>query len=225
MELINNRPVIISMGVGDWYPVGIDRLERSLIFEGYAGDMIFHRELPEGWRSHSENPYGFKIDAFDEAFNANRIALWLDASFWAIKNPHPIFDIINERGIFAFKTGYNCAQTCSDKALQWAGFSRDEAEKLPEIASGAVGLNIENPNGKRMFELWKEGRDLGLFKTNRLKDPKDSADPRFVHARQDQSILSLAIHKLGIKFDYQDYVAYYGSGFNKEKCLFFICGL
>lgn len=226
MELSKNWPFIICTGIGGWYPVGVERLSRSLVFNGYAGGFIGHTSLPEGWESHEDNPYAFKIHAFEEAFSRNaKLVLWLDASFWCIKTPHPIFDIIVEHGVFAFKTGYNCAQTCSDASLKWAGFSRDEAELLPEIASGAVGLNLDNPNGKAIFDLWKDGKNMGLFKTSRELDKKDSTDPRFLHARQDQSILSLAIHKLGIKFNYTDYVSYYGSGYDKEKCLFFIGGL
>lgn len=226
MDLTGTKPYIICTGIGGWYPVGVERLQRSLIFNGYAGNMIMHKELPEGWESHSDNPYGFKINAFEEVFNAGgNIALWLDSSFWCIKNPHELFDIISDNGIFAFRTGYNCAQTCSDKALEWANFNRDEAELLPEIASGAVGINISNPNGKDIFKLWQEGKELGLFKNSRSHDYNDSADPRFIHARQDQSILSLAIHRLGVKFEYNDYVAYYGSGYDKDKCLFFIGGL
>jgi len=226
MDLTGIKPIIISAGIGGWYKSGIDRLENSLVFNGYAGNTMFWRdEYPEGSPSHADNPYAFKIFAFKEAFKKSNISLWLDASFWCIKTPHILFDIISDNGVFGFKTGYNCAQTCSDSALKWAGFSRDEAELLPEIASGAVGLNLDNPHGKGIFELWQEGCELGLFKTNRLYDEKDSSDIRFLHGRQDQSILALAIHRLGIKFDYQDYVSYYGTNYNKEKCLFFINGL
>lgn len=226
MDLTGIKPVIISCGIGGWYKAGIDRLENSLNFNGYAGETIFWRDkYPEGSPSHADNPYAFKIYAFEEAFKKSRIVLWLDASFWCIKTPHVLFDIVSEFGVFGFRTGYNCAQTCSDAALEWAGFTRDEAEFLPEIASGSVGLNLNNPNGKGVFDLWKQGCELGLFKNNRLRDNADSSDSRFVHARQDQSIFALAIHKLGLKFDYVDYVAYYGSGYDKEKCLFFINGL
>jgi hypothetical protein len=227
MDLTNNKPIIISVGVNGWYPAGIDRLERSLIMHGYAGDYRFWKnEYPLLSPSHEENPYAFKIYAFEEAIAmGKKIILFLDSSFWCIKTPHEIFDIINDNGVFGFRTGYNCAETCSDAALQWAGFSRDEAEKLPEIASGMVGLNMDNPNGKRVYELWKQGCEFGLFKNNRIKDPLDSTDYRFIHARQDQSIWSLAIHMVGLDINYTDYCSYYGTGYDPDKCLFFINGL
>jgi hypothetical protein len=187
---------------------------------------MYKGEYPPNSPKHNDNPYGFKIHAIEEAIRTkHRICLWLDSSFWCIKTPHVLFDIINEFGVFGFRTGYNCAQTCSDAALAWADFTRDEAELLPEIASGAVGLNLDNPDGAKVWALWKEGYELGLFKTNRSKDDKDSADPRFIHARQDQSIYSLAIHKAGLKFEYRDYISYYGTGYDPDRCMFFIGGL
>jgi len=147
MDNIGNT-CIISAGIGGWYAQGVSRLERSLMFHGYAGQVLTWKdEYPEGCPTHEENPYAVKIFAFNEAFNRGyKCVMWLDASLWAIKNPHHIFDIINDNGIFAFRSGYNCAQTCTDNLLYYAGFSRDEAEQLPEIASGMVGINIDNPN-------------------------------------------------------------------------------
>ena len=136
--------------------------------------------------------------------------------------------MLSDNGVIGFRTGYNMAQTSSDAALEWAGFTRDEAEQLPEIASGMVGLRMDNDNGKKVFQLWKEGMELGLFKTNRNHDINDSADSRFVHARQDQTLYSLAIHRCGLYIDDYDYVAYYNAektGYNKDKCCFFIGGL
>ncbi len=229
MENIN-KAVIVSTGHGGWYSKGVSRLENSLVHHGFAGRTMFWKdEYPPNSPSHNDNPYAFKIYEFEAAMaKGATVILHLDASFWCIQNPHKLFDLISDKGVIGFRTGYNMAQTSSDAALEWAGITRDEAEQLPEIASGMVGLRMDNPHGKMVFDLWKEAMLLGLFKTNRLHDIRDSADPRFIHARQDQTLYSLAIHKLGLNIDDADYVAYYNSGnpgYNKEKCLFFIGGL
>jgi len=222
-----DKAVIVSTGKNGWYRKGVDRLENSLVHHGFAGKTYFWKdEYPPNSPTHEENPYAFKIFEFDYAISQDAdVILHLDASFWCIQNPHKLFDLINDKGVIGFRTGYNMAQTSSDAALEWAGFTRDEAEQLPEIASGMVGLRMTNPNGKKVFELWKEGMELGLFKTNRLHDINDSADPRLVHARQDQTLYSLAIHRCGLNIDDVDYVAYYNNGkpgYNPDKCLFFI---
>jgi len=229
MDNIGNT-CIISAGIGGWYAQGVSRLERSLMFHGYAGQVLTWKdEYPEGFDSFEYDPYAIKIYAIRSAIKRGfSIFLWSDASIWAIKNPHPIFDIINEHGVFGFRTGYNCAQTCSDSALHWAGITRDEAEHIPETASGLVGLNLNNPNGREVWDLWSEGCDLGLFRTSRTHNIDESSDSRFLFSRQDQSIYSLAIHKAGINFLYEDYVSYYDGrqpeSYNK-KVLFLISGL
>lgn len=230
MDLTEQKPVIINVGVDGWYKSGSERLEKSLMFNGYAGDTIFWRNTyPPNCPTHKDNPYGFKVAAFREAFKRGYAnVMWLDCSFWAIQNPMPLFDIIVDKGIFAFRSGYNCAQTCPDNLLKEIGITRDEAEEIPETATGIVGINISNPDGKKVFDYWADLCDRGFFINNRAHDLKDSADPRFLHARQDQSAFSMALYKAGVSFLYQDYVAYYNGGnpgMDAKKCIFFIGGV
>lgn len=227
MDLTNNRPVFICSAIGGWYPAGLDRLERSLIFNGSAADFLFYKnEYPPYCPSHEDNPYAFKIYGFREAIRRNyKIMIHLDASFWAIQNPDKLFDIVVDEGLFGFRSGYNCAQTAPDNLLAYLGITRDEAEQIPETATGIVGINIENPNGKMVFDLWADLCDYGYFKNNRVHDPADSTDPRFLHGRQDQSAFSLALYKCGVSFLHQDYVAYHGTNFDESKCIFKIGGL
>jgi len=230
MDLISNKPCIISCGVGGWYPAGIDRMERSLIHHGYAGDMIFWRnEYPPYSLPHEENPYAFKVYAFKEAFRRGyKTVVWLDCSFWCIKHPMPLFDIIIENGVFAFRSGYNCANTCPDNLLDDVGIGRDFAETIPETATGIVGLHIDNPDAKKVFEYWEDFCNRGLFRNSRWHNMSESADPRFLFGRQDQSAFSMALYKADVSFLYEDYVAYYNNGkpgYNPDKCYFFIGGL
>jgi hypothetical protein len=229
MENID-KAVIVGTGKNGWYDKGIARLENSLIHHGFAGRTMFWKdEYPPFSPTHEELPYGFKIYEFEAAIESGaNVILHLDSSFWCIKNPHPLFDLISDKGVIGFRTGYNMAQTSSDAALEWAGISRDDAERLPEIASGMVGLRLDNPYGKEVYRLWKEAMQLGLSKNSRTHDFRDSTDPRMIHARQDQTLYSLAIHMVGMNIDDADYVAYYNgdkTGYNPDKCLFFIGGL
>lgn len=230
MDMTGTKPLIINCGVGGWYKAGSERLERSLIYHGYAGDMMFWRdEYPPGCPPHNENPYAMKIFAFKEAFRLGyKVVCWLDCSFWAIRNPTPIFDIINEHGNFAFRSGYNCAQTCPDNLLAAVGISRDQAEEIPETATGIVGINIDNPQGKAVFQYWSEFCDAGLFKNSRGHNLDESSDPRYLHGRQDQSAYSMALYKAGVNFNYLDYVSYYDHAKplkNTDKAYFLIGGL
>lgn len=226
MELQNARPVIVSAGIGGWYAKGVERLEKSLNFHGWPGDVITWKdEHPPGSLPHEANPYYFKIAAIRAVRNAGYThALWVDASFWAIQNPIPLFDFVNSNGIYTFRSGYTSAQTINDAALQRLDINRNDLDQQPEYASGCVGFNFNNPKGNALFDRWSEYMDIGLSKGSRMHDG-GSNDLRFLHHRQDQSCLSLAMYTLGYELNEPDFVSYYGSGYDPSKCLFFINGL
>ena len=231
MDLTGNpKPVIIAEGIGGWYSAGIDRLEKSLNYHGFAGDTLFWRnEYPPHSPNHNDNPYAFKIFGIREAIaRGYKTIIQIDCSFWCIKNPHPILDIIVEKGIFAFRSGYNCAETCPDNLLADVGITRDEAWDIPETATGIVGLHMDNPDAQKVFEYWADFCDRGLFINDRNHNLNDSADPRFKHGRQDQSAFSMALYKARVSFNYVDYVSYYDYKEplkNSDKAFFFIGGL
>ena len=226
MDLTNNKAVIICAGIGGWYSAGVRRLERTLNFEGWGGGIITWTKYPINCPTHEEMPYYMKIAAFEEAIRQGYThILWVDASFFAVNNPMKMFDIINEQGFWFFSSGYNLAQSVNDTALNFVGKTRDEAEQQTEWASGCVGINMENPNGKNLYEKWKFYMDSGLSKGSRLHD-NQSADARFLFHRQDQSCLNLAIWDLGLKNDrVEDMVSYKGTGYNSDKIIFFIQSL
>lgn len=227
MEMHNNKPCIVSVGVGSGYAVGVERLERSLIYNGNLSDTIFWKDdYPPDSFSHSENPYAFKVYAFQEAFNRGaRIALWCDASLYAIKDPMPIFDYVNDHGLYFFKSGYPISATATDKLLHYANLKREELVDVPEFATGCVGINISNPLGFKFFERWKEMMYEGMFKGSRNHDKHDSEHPLFKFSRQDQSAASIVLHEMGITTagENEDWCSYYPN--STDKTIFFIKGL
>lgn len=226
MELRTSKPVIICAGIGQWYPKGVERLEKSLLFHGWPADVITWKDIhPPASKPHGDSPYYFKIAAFEWAlYRQYTHILWVDASFWAIQNPMPIFDLVNIKGFFMFRSGYRLSQTVNDRALERLGLSRDELEETPEYASGIVGLNFNNPDARHLYTHWKSYMDEGLNLGSRNHDGQ-SQDERFLFHRQDQSCLSLAMYKLKLSIDEPDWVAYYGGGYDPRKCCFFINGL
>lgn len=230
MDLTTNpKPLIISVGVNGHYSAGIDRLERSLIYEGFGGDMHFWRTYPDGCPEHyGDYQYNFKPHAFQQMFNAGfKVVLWADSSFWAVRNPMPIFDYVNENGLYFFKSGYSLAETATDRLLRYADVERDDLEHVSEFATGLVGINIDNPKGKEFFGEWYKYMVDGMFGGNRFHDETDSADPRFRFSRQDQSAASMVLYKMGIKNcgEENDWQAYKNTGHNPERIIFFIGGL
>ena len=227
MEL-RNRPVIVSCGIGAGYGAGIDRLERSLHFHGWLGDTIFFKDYPEGCPHHSGvGQYNFKVYAINEAIKRGyKIILWLDASFYALRDPMPIFDYINEKGLYFFKSGYPLSATATDELIYYHGLEhRAMLTEVPEFATGAVGINIDNPLGSEFFRKWEQDCNQGLFGGNRVHDKRDSSHPLFKFSRQDQSSASAVLHKMGVKTAGEDrnWVSYYPT--ETKDTIFFIKGV
>lgn len=223
MESIH-KAVIINCGVNNWYGQGSRRLAKSLNFVGWAGDTIIYAdEYPPNSHVHEDIPYYMKIAAFEEAIRRGYThILWCDSSVFAVENPVKMFDIIDEQGYWFFSTGYNLAQSVNDHALAVAGLCRDEAEQKTEWASGLVGVNLNNPNGKNLYETWKYYMDAGLSQGSRLHD-NQSRDLRFLHHRQDQSCLGLSAWKHNLRNERGlDMVAYRHTNFNPSELIFFI---
>lgn len=227
MELTKAKICIINAGIGNWYATGTRRLKRSLNEVGFAGDILCWEDMyPPNSDSHENVPYYFKIAAFEWAlYRGYTHVLWCDSSFWAIKDPMPIFDIINDQGYYMFSTGYNMAETINDHALATLNINRNDVEPFTEWATGCIGINFENPIGRNLYKLWKDYMDMGLSIGSRNHD-NQSFDPRFKFHRQDQSCWSLACYQLKVINEKGlDYVAYYGTGYDPEKCIFFIRGI
>jgi hypothetical protein len=192
---------IINAAIGGWYPKGQQRLKESLEAQGFDGDFLAWN----GWPNHGFDKscnYNVKAAAFDEAIRKGYTEiLWLDCSVWAIKNPHPVFDIIKRDGYYFWRNGYNCAQECSDKCLDYFRVSRDQAEKWTIASTSMFGVDLNNPIGKEFIETWIQSARDRVFSGSRFHD-NQSQDPRFLWHRQDQSAASIILNKLGCKIHY-----------------------
>lgn len=210
---------------GNWYPKGQERLVRSLVFHGSAAD---HLTFKDTWPTPGYNtdcPYHIKPSAFEYAIEQGyRRILWLDCSVWAIKNPMPVWDVINSEGFYIWRSGYNAAQTCSDKCLEYFGVTRDEAEKIPDSNTSMFGVNMDNPTAEQFITRWIRAAKKGAFEGSRLHD-NQSSDPRFLFHRQDQSAATLIAHQLNLKLHNPgEYSAFYEPN-PPESVVFLMKGL
>lgn len=222
----SKKCIILTGAMGSWYPAGAKRLERSLYYHGYSFDFQSFTGIEESYDQTC--PYNIKPAAIEWAVQMGYdIIIWLDASFWALRDIMPFLDIVNGEGYYLGMSGYNCAQTCSDNQLKYFGISRDQAEAIHETSSGAMGFNMQNPTAKSFVEQFVQVAKDGAFKGSRHHDDQ-SKDPRFLFCRQDQSCASIIAHKLGMKLTpFGEQVAYYPEGDKSilEKVIFTLKGM
>lgn len=211
----NKKYCIINAGLGNWYPKGSERLKKSLNYTGFTGEVLIYDSFPDNGFN-KENKYNIKAACLQDAIEKGYThILWADCSMWAINDPMPIFDIMNDKGFYAETNGNNCAQECNDFVLNEFQITRDEAEKISMCSSGLIGVNIENELGKCFAEQWIQASKNSLFNGSREHDSQ-SKDKRFLYHRQDQSVASLIINKLGLELlPLGTYWGYFPQGENK----------
>jgi hypothetical protein len=230
---MNKRRAIISLGTND-YNRGRERLRSSLqINENYAGDIFLYSEEHEvSSPSHKENPYAFKIYAFETIKNLgyNQI-LWVDCSVWAIKSITPIFDIISQDGYICQEAGHHVGTWTNDRALEYFGLSRDEAMSIMMYGNaGFLGLDFDTPIANDFFNQWKQSMLDGMFKgewTN--NNQTESNDARCLGHRHDMSCGSIIRHRLGMKLqsgmNYLQYIDDFNRTPHNDSVCFFAQGL
>ncbi len=195
--------VIVSCGVGQWYPRGIDRLARSLNFHGWGGDtLLLRNEYPEGCPSHQQVPYAFKLATIESAaaLGYNRI-LWVDASVWAVADPKPIFDRIATDGYYLWDSGFATGTWTHDRCLSSFGMRRDEAMAVPMLSANIIGLHWQNGPARDFFAQWKVSLERGDFNGSWRREEGDAEDERYHGHRHDQSAASIIAHRLGMRLD------------------------
>lgn len=194
------NPCIINVAIGHGYVRGQARLVRSIVTHDRKMPILTWQGWPESDIPQT-SPYNAKAMALERAIamGYDRI-LWLDASVILTGSPRPIFDRMETDGYFLLTSGYNCAQTCSDRILEYFQITRDTAEKQPDASSGCFGVNLSTDIGASFARMFIQSARDGMFEGSRNHDGQ-SQDPRFLFHRQDQSAAGLIAHHLGMRFD------------------------
>jgi hypothetical protein len=195
------NPVFLSAGIGQWYSSGVDRLRGTLIDKKWPGDIrLFKDEWPDEGFSR-EVVYNVKPAAFTWALKEGYTTIvWGDASITAERSMDVFLTEINEKGYWIGQSGYNAAQTCNDASLAYFNVTRDQAEKIPDCATGLFGVDLNFPWAREFLETWIQSARDGAFAGSRFHDGQ-SGDPRFAFHRQDQSAATLILGKMGLPLE------------------------
>ncbi len=199
---------IISVGVGSWYPRGIDRLLHSMT-EVYKDDLnkrtfdtFFWRDnYPPGSPSHDEIPDAFKSYAFQYVMERGYTTiLWLDAACWAVSPVEPIFEKIEKDGHLFWLNGWNIGQWCKDSAVETLHMTREGSFALPDITGQHFGVDYTHPRSKawtdEFIKICQDGKTLpGPFNGLRgVALGEISTDPRVLGHAHEQTVASALVH-------------------------------
>lgn len=158
------RAIVNYVTKNDHYLSRQQRLAHSLLgkFDGKVFTFLPDElvTLP-----HSENPYAFKIYAIQKVrdLGYDQI-LWLDASVYAVKDVSPVFDWLDDKGIFLEEAGHWCGTWSPDYVLNYFGITKEEAMKMPMFAAGYCGFDFTKSVSIEFFAEWREAMLNGMFK-------------------------------------------------------------
>jgi len=219
------------MALGEHYQSLMGRLISSLRKHDDPVDVVsWSNTLPPGapggdmpWAAYCAKPFALKAAA-DQGYD---IVLWLDTAYFAVKHSGPIFDHIEGHEYYVQQNGNMVGNWCTDAALETLEISREEAMQIPEIASGAIGLDVRKLNPHTFMNEWcrlasdgvtfigaHANEALGREEIVRRRLPDRtvgfvSHDKRVFGHRHDQTAASVIAHKLGwvgvLRPDYTDY--------------------
>jgi len=182
------------------YLKGQQRLDESLLKVSFDGTFLsWTQEVSIGAPLHKDNPYAFKIYAFEQALNAGYTKiLWVDASIYAVKPLDPIWEHLNKYGHMKQYAGHLCGTWANDRCLEYFEITRAEAMKMEMHGNGGFfALDFDTDIAKEFFKRWKQSMLDGIFKgewTNTNKT--ESQDERCKGHRHDMICGSIIANQL-----------------------------
>ncbi len=150
------------------YEALLHRLIQKLKSIGFDGHVIFRvggwPNTEEGSLQFFDVPYAFKVYSILEAKRLGyKNCLWLDACIVPLKKLDPIFNHIDEHGVFLFMSqgceaphqtvdlGY--IQDFAARAL--ANVSAQEFCRFPVTTSAVVGFDVQSDRGTQVLNAWQ----------------------------------------------------------------------
>lgn len=192
MTTTHKRAIVSFANRTGNYVKALARLSDSLR-DNFQGDFFaWIGEEALGSPKHSDNPYAFKIHAIDKAIERGYTQiLWLDSSFYAIKNVEPLFEIIKRDGLLMQDSGCYLGDWTNDRTLEYFDIDRETAKMIPMFLAGFLGIDIKNKLASDFYLLWKESMLKGYFKGS------------WDNHRHDMSCASAIAYNMGLVGNYK----------------------
>lgn len=137
-----------------WYNRGQKRLIscKNLI---NSDILTYNNYIQIGSPTHHENPYAFKVYSIKKAIDAGYTTiLYLDASFFPVKDITPVFEHIEEKGHLFPLCGHMVDRWCNDNCRKYFNLSHEESKGMALYSAGFTGIDFTNEKSKEFFYKW-----------------------------------------------------------------------
>lgn len=221
---------IACIAYGGWYPRGAARLIQSMHDKSPGFEVLaWVNVLPPGApgkvieSDYDYTGYVAKPFAMLHMLNTDAdIGIVCDASFYALREIHPLVQHISMEGYYLCKNGNLAGEWVSDRSLNYLGIDRRKALEIEEASSYCVGLNFHHEKCRELARAWADSwRAIPGPHTNTMASDGHigrnpgfcSAHPRVRGHRHDQTTLSILAWELGMRdlTERPKFTAYLGS--------------
>ena len=196
----------ISLGVGQKYEAGLQRMLDGLQANGFDGDCHLFHDYPEGCPTHSEIPYGFKPWLIDWARRRGcQQVLWMDSACVPVKPLGPLLEKLGKRGIILPYSPFRIWEWCSDACAEQMGVSRAKLMGMcPSIWACTMLMDFSHEIANEFLDRWLEySRDgISFHGDYENIDGSVSDNPEVKGHRHDQTVACILAFEMGITFDW-----------------------
>lgn len=217
-----NKRCIINVSIGKQYTDFQQRLIQQFNTEFHSSDIdliTFSDTLPIGSRSHEESMYGFKMHAFQSAFNSGyESVIWLDAGV-VLKSKHTMdvfFTLLesSQNGAFTMVEGIGekdkfhknimevyLSNFVNDKTLNYFNLTREfiDQEKWLLNYGFLFGFTKDSLIYLQMLQAEKDGC-FGSVIENEIDTKQNSGilnNGKYSYHRHEEAVLSILLQKDG----------------------------
>jgi hypothetical protein len=133
------------------------------------------------------------------------IVIWLDASFFPVKDILPLVEHISATGYYFCDNEMIVGEWCSDACAEAMGVTREVLWKMPELSSYCVGFDLRRGECVQLLEQWKSAAYSDKLFPGRHTAGTSGRNPGFVSTdsrvkghRFDQTVLSIQANQFGM---------------------------
>ncbi|HSX13422.1 MAG TPA: hypothetical protein VLE96_03270 [Chlamydiales bacterium] len=171
------------------YPDGLKRVIKMAQESDFKGHILYRiggwPNVEGGSLTLAHVPYAYKVCLFKEAQRLGyKRVLWLDTSIVPLVSLNTIFQMIKEKGYFAFANSHSVGPYTNNPSCAYFGITRRKSQKITSCMSGMFGVDLTQDIGKNLIDSWYlAAQDKKAFYTS----------------RPDQNSLSILLDLLGAK--------------------------
>lgn len=186
------------------------RKAQQRLMNSLNGKGLFISDYPQGWRTHQESPYEFKINAIEKAFEQDDIVLWVDSSMYLKGDLSKIETIIKTDGYFMEEAGHYCGRWTNAKAREYFNVTEEEMKQetggFLMFSAGLLGLNLKSELAMEWFYKWRQSALAGCFSGS------------WEDHRHDMTCGSIIAQRLGMKYQRGgSHLSYVGPGYSAPE--------